>query len=268
MGFSQERLEATLQTLLESIPSQMFLRFSLQIFEEVASTNQTLWEAINQGAGEGTVVIALQQTAGKGQWGRKWVSSKGGLYLSVALEPNLAVENAAALTFASAWGIAECLRERGVPVALKWPNDLVIGERKLGGILTETRVHKGKITQAVVGVGINWNNPVPPIGINLQSLLAQQTPPTITCLEMLAALAIKGINSGYQLLVHKGITHLLPKYQSLLINIGQKVVIEGCEGVIIGISATGELRVRLNPNSALASEIFLQPGTISLGYNH
>ncbi len=245
----------------------MFLQFSLHVFEELASTNQTLWEAIDRGAGEGTVVIALQQTAGKGQWGRQWVSSKGGLYLSVALEPDLAAENAAGLTIATGWGIAECLRERGVPVALKWPNDLVVGERKLGGILTETRLHKGKIAKAAVGVGINWENPVPPAGINLQSLLAEQARPAITSLEMLAAIALKGLASGYQLLVQKGMTHLLPKYQSLLTNIGQPVVIEGSAGVIIGVYPTGELRVRLHSDSAVAREISLQPGAIRLGYN-
>ncbi len=145
------------------------LPFSLQVFDSVPSTNRTLWELINQGAGVGTVVIATQQTAGRGQWGRQWTSPTGGLYLSVAIAPNLAANASYQLTLATAWGIAHQLRQCGISVGIKWPNDLVLDGRKLGGILTETKVNQGKITQAVIGVGINWSNPVPETGINLQS---------------------------------------------------------------------------------------------------
>jgi len=68
------------------------------------------------------------------------------------------------------------LREHGIPVGLKWPNDLMLCGRKLGGILTETKVQQGRITKAVVGVGINWN-PVPETGINLLSFQANQPAP-------------------------------------------------------------------------------------------
>jgi len=148
-----------LETILGDRLSTLLL--SVQVFETLPSTNQTLWQLIDQGAPGGTVVVARQQTAGRGQWGREWQSSLGGLYLSIALNVNLAAEDAAQLTMGSAWGIATALRGLGIPVEIKWPNDLILMGKKLGGILTETRVQQGKIVKAVVGVGINWDNLVP-----------------------------------------------------------------------------------------------------------
>ncbi|WP_448564942.1 biotin--[acetyl-CoA-carboxylase] ligase [Trichothermofontia sp.] len=146
----------------------------IHILPQVDSTNQTLWQLLAQGHPVGTTVIAQAQTAGRGQWGRRWTSATGGLYLSWSCAPNLPAERVAQLTLCSAWGIATALRQWGVPVALKWPNDLVLQRRKLGGILTETRLRGDTIQQAVVGVGINWANPVPEVGINLQTFWAEQ----------------------------------------------------------------------------------------------
>jgi len=240
--------------------------FSLHLFSTLPSTNQTLWELVKDDAPPGTVVISLEQLAGKGQWGRQWHSPTGGLYLSLLLTPNLPVQQGVQLTMCSAWGIAHALRQRGIPVSLKWPNDLVLKGRKLGGILTETRVQQQRITKAVIGVGINWSNPVPETGINLRSFLVD--PPEINpTLEMLAAIVLMGIASSYNYWQKEGINNLLTSYQNLLINIGSLIEIEGRQGEIIGVSENGELRVRLfaagdNPSS----EISLLPGTISLGY--
>lgn len=153
-------------------PLPEHFKFSISIFDRVASTNQTVWELLALGAPPGTIAIAREQTAGRGQRGRHWQSQIGGLYLSMAVAPNLAAVNAGALTMAVAWAIATGLRSVGIPVLLKWPNDLILAKRKLGGILTETRVRQGRVTKAVIGVGINWSNPVPETGINLESFLA------------------------------------------------------------------------------------------------
>lgn len=243
----------------------------MHLFETLPSTNQTLWNLIDQGAEPGTVVIATQQTSGRGQWGRQWSSPPGGLYLSFAIAPNLPAEQSYQLTLCSAWGIAIALRDRSIPVGLKWPNDLMLRERKLGGILTETRVGGGRITKAVVGVGINWANPVPETGINLQSFLCDQVSVPINSLEMLAAVTLIGIASGNQLCSQAGIEALLPSYQQLLTNIGRSVSVDGRSGIVVGVTATGELRVRLCPeevhNVVSATEICLKPGRISLGYS-
>jgi BirA family transcriptional regulator, biotin operon repressor / biotin---[acetyl-CoA-carboxylase] ligase len=225
---------------------------TLHIYESLPSTNQTLWELINNSAKPGSVVIAAQQTAGRGQRGHQWYSAIGGLYLSYALAPNIPVSQSFQLTLRTAWGIATTLQTLGIPVQLKWLNDLVIDGRKLGGILTETKVNKGIITKAVVGVGINWTNSVPETGINLSSFIDK-----IPSLEMLAAVTIQGIKKG----INEPIASLIPSYEQLLINIGQKVTVGDRTGVIIGITNTCCLRVQIED-----AEIHLKPGSVSLGY--
>lgn len=252
----------------------------IYIFDTLASTNQMLWQLLEQGEEPGTTVIAKQQTSGRGQWGRQWLSNTGGLYLSYAIEPHLPISQSALLTFSSAWGIASVLRSRGIPVYLKWPNDLILAQRKLGGILTETKIHQGAIVKAVIGVGLNWANPVPETGINLQSYLEKQSSTAISSLEDLTNITLKGLITGYHKLSHEGMDTLLPAYQELLINIGHQLSIDGKPGIITGVAPTGELRVKLNPPPLAPagsggvtkevppseSEIYLKPGTISLGY--
>ena len=187
-------------------------------FSSLASTNQTLWELLDQGSPEGTVVISGEQTAGRGQWGRQWESSLGGLYLSLALKPNWPATNSGDLTIATAWGVATTLRHHQIPLQLKPPNDLFLQGRKLGGILTETRIQKGIITAAVIGVGINWANLVPEVGINLQSYWqSQQIKPQISSLAMLESITLEGILLGYKQLRTAGLDSFLPSYQDLLL---------------------------------------------------
>lgn len=265
MGLDRQKIEAALSTGR----SITYLPFSLHLFDTVTSTNQILWEMLNSGAEPGCVAVAIEQTSGRGQWGRQWISSQGGLYLSVAIAPNLVATNSYQLTLASAWGIAQQLRSCSVPVEIKWPNDLVLDGRKLGGILTETKVHKGQITSAVIGVGINWTNPVPETGINLVSWYALQDSKSISCLEMLTATVLLGIESGIQCLFQEGVNILLSRYLKFLSNMGDKVYINDFTGTVVGVTATGELRVRPSPSelkSVITPEIYLQPGTISLGY--
>ena len=121
-----------------------------------ASTNGLLWTLPAQSYSPPLAAIAKQQSAGRGQWGRQWRSDQGGLYLSVMLDLDLAAENAPHLVLLSAWGIAYALRQHQIPVQLKWPNDLLLKGRKLGGIKTETKINQGRIQTAVIGVGINW----------------------------------------------------------------------------------------------------------------
>ncbi|PZD72278.1 Bifunctional ligase/repressor BirA [Acaryochloris thomasi RCC1774] len=202
----------------------------LHWFETLPSTSTQLWELVRQGAAPGTAVIAAQQQAGRGQWGRSWSSPPGGLYLSVALlnrqsnaVPRTAVPDAIAplsadqtpqLTVCSAWGVASALRNLDIPVTLKWPNDLLLHGKKLGGILTETTVQKNQITAAILGIGLNWTNPVPETGITLTSVL--QDCAQITCLEQLAALMLQGLENGYQRWQTAGIEALLPDYLHLV----------------------------------------------------
>ena len=255
--------------------------FEIHWFELVESTNKVLWSLLQQGAGAGTVVIALQQQAGRGQWGRQWSSAPGGLYLSLALTPNLAIEQGRLLTLCSAVGIASILRQQGILVQIKWLNDLVVQGRKLGGILTETRVYQERIHQAVIGVGINWRNPTPEVGINLQSILNQLTRDQLHSpsgvgnlekfgsLETVATIVLQGLRLGYELGQQQGTRALIKAYEALLLNRGQVILIKNQPGTIIGITASGQLRVQLHSSDLHPleqTEIVLDPGEISLGY--
>jgi len=244
--------------------------WNLHIFPSLASTSQTLWDLLNQGAQPGTVVIATQQTAGRGQWGRQWLSPQGGLYLSAAIALPLEAANSYQLTFATAWGIASQLRQAGVSVGIKWPNDLILDGQKLGGILTETKIHQGQITQAIIGVGINWNNPVPPTGINLESWQASTNCLAIASLEMLTAKVLQGIESGIDCLACEGVDMLLSRYLDLLTNIGDQVYVNNTLCTVVGVTSRGNLRLEIaqsDQNELITPEIFVEPGTISLGYH-
>jgi BirA family biotin operon repressor/biotin-[acetyl-CoA-carboxylase] ligase len=195
------------------------LKFPLTIhrFPSLASTNQTLWELLAQGAGAGTVVISEEQTAGRGQWGRYWESGRGGLYLSVAVFPDWEATQSGELTIATAWGIATVLQNYGLPLRLKAPNDLFLADKKLGGILTETRIQGEKIITAVIGVGINWSNPTPEVGISLCNYWSSQgVTPKIQSLPELEDIVLEGIILGYGQLQGQGISSFLKDYQNLL----------------------------------------------------
>ena len=178
MGFDSQAFHHHLSTQTWGRP--------LHHYEVLDSTNTKLWELIKQGAKPGTAVIADQQQAGRGQWGRTWESAEGGLYLSVAIAPRIPVQQTAQITVATIWGLATLLLQHHVPVWLKWPNDILVWGQKLGGILTETNIQGDHLQTAVIGIGINWINAVPPQAITLQTILQNQPHSPITSIEKVA----------------------------------------------------------------------------------
>jgi len=122
------------------------------------STNELAFKLASEGAFHGEVVVADEQTAGRGRRGRAWVSPGAvNLYFSVVLRPDLPPHRAPELTLVAAVAGAEALREAGADVRIKWPNDLYVGERKIAGILTELSAEPDRIHFAVLGMGINLN---------------------------------------------------------------------------------------------------------------
>ena len=237
----------------------------LYVFNSIPSTNTKLWQLIDRGVETPVGAIALQQTAGKGQWGHSWVSTDGGLYLSVALDLDLAISKNPHLVMATAWGIATVLRHYQLPVTIKWSNDLILNQRKLGGIKIETRNVQNKIIKAVIGVGINWCNYVPNIGINLESYYQDKPQKDIKSLEELAAITAYGIVQGYKYYLSVGIEQLLTGYLAILNSLGKRVVFNDCPGKVTGVTTDGKLKVRLRSPGA-TTEISFAPGQISLGY--
>ena len=241
---------------------------NLDIFETIPSTNQKLWELLDCGENPSFAAVALQQTAGRGQWGKTWLSSQGGLYLSVILQPNITLNNSFHLTMATAWGIAAILRSYGFPIFIKWSNDLILNQRKLGGIKLETRCQKNLIKYAVIGVGINWINPVPDLGINLQAFCQETGQQNFSSLEKLAAVAIAGILLGYDKYLALGADYILDSYQNLLDSIGRTINLDGKVGTITGVTEKGQLQVKLEPGEQIKDTIYVAPGQITLGYDY
>ena len=204
--------------------------------------------------------MARQQTQGRGQRGHLWQSMGGGLYLSVILPLQEPSYTAPQITLWVTWGIACCLRETGLPVKIKWLNDLVIDGRKIGGILTETRSQGGDLPWAVVGVGINWLNEVPSHGLAIGNLSS-----TMTCLEDLEQVVLQGISLGQQTYEQQGIEPILATYLQWLDR--QTVADSGKIGKITAITPKGELVVQWQgANPAAEIPTVYGPGTISLGY--
>ncbi|GBO52461.1 biotin-protein ligase [Pseudanabaena sp. lw0831] len=232
-------------------------------YEEIDSTNSEAWrliDSIRLEALSNTAIIAKRQTKGRGQRGNGWQSDLGGLFMSVILQPNLTAANAHQITLWSAWGIAKALNETGANVKLKWLNDLLIDRRKLGGILTETRIEAGKIRYAVVGIGINWTNDVPEGAIALGEL-----PTTLSNIDELIEVVLKGIQLGQTRSDREGMVGILAEYLELLSDKKVHQTINGRElqGQIIDIRPTGELVVRWEGNS---QEAIYQPQNFSVGY--
>jgi BirA family biotin operon repressor/biotin-[acetyl-CoA-carboxylase] ligase len=139
------------------------------------STSDRLKTLARGGAPEGSVVFADSQTAGRGRQGRVWVSPKGNLYVSVLLRPSGAW--ASLLPLAAGVAVAEGLEALGVATALKWPNDIMIGDRKLGGILAESSSTGASIDWVVVGIGLNvCADPGADLGDSAISLAAAGAP--------------------------------------------------------------------------------------------
>ncbi len=125
-------------------------------FESLPSTNTELARLASEGAEEGLAIVAEEQTAGRGQLQRAWSSPKGaGLYFSILLRPAIPPDHWPLITFMAALAVGDALNEAGgVETDIKWPNDLLSGERKICGILAEA-IDTPPGRAVIVGIGIN-----------------------------------------------------------------------------------------------------------------
>jgi BirA family biotin operon repressor/biotin-[acetyl-CoA-carboxylase] ligase len=132
------------------------------VVEETRSTNDLCWEAAERRASEGFVVFAERQTAGRGQYGRRWDSAPHrGLWLSVLLRPAMTLRESTQLTSLLANVVATTIKqETGCAASIKPPNDIYVDGRKVAGVLVEGRTDKDGRYVAVAGIGINVNQTI------------------------------------------------------------------------------------------------------------
>ncbi|MDQ4131946.1 MAG: biotin--[acetyl-CoA-carboxylase] ligase [Actinomycetota bacterium] len=197
---------------------------------EVDSTNRVVADLARQGAAEGLVVIADHQTAGRGRWGRRWDAPPGSsLLVSVLLRPRPLVTLASGIAAADA-----CASAAGVAAGLKWPNDLMAGDRKLGGILTEL-VTDGPAPAAVVGVGINvnWTGALPGGAVSLNHLTGEAVERDLLLDAFLTQLdAVLNELDGPD-----GPTAVVDRYRELSGTLGRTVTVSTPRGDIVGWAA-------------------------------
>ncbi len=137
----------------------MFVGQLLFSLNEVNSTNDFLIKKLeSERLLEGTIVITKQQTKGKGQRGKSWLSSDGqSLLFSLLLYPKCAIQQQFYLNKAIAVSICQALSEINIKAKIKWPNDIYVGKKKIAGILIENTINSSQLKQSIVGVGLNVN---------------------------------------------------------------------------------------------------------------
>jgi BirA family biotin operon repressor/biotin-[acetyl-CoA-carboxylase] ligase len=219
-------------------------------FFKTDSTNRVAMELGFAGEPEGTVVMAEEQTAGRGRSGRSWHSEKGtGLYVSMVLRPRLAPAQAPLLTMLagiSAQGAIQALS--GLEPELKWPNDLLLNGKKLGGILTEMHAEQSAIRFVVVGIGINTNQEKFPAELaTLATSLRKESGRITSRLELLVRLLAQ-FESDYSRFLSEGAPFVVERFQKVSgFAQGRRVRVEtGAEsyvGTTAGLSAEGLLLV-------------------------
>ena len=128
-------------------------------FDSVASTMSKAKEVARQGAADQSVVLADCQKEGRGRMQRTWFSDRGGLYFTLILRPELPATSAFLMNFITSTALVETIREyTGLNARVKWPNDILIGERKLSGMLSELEASGELVSFVNIGIGINVNN--------------------------------------------------------------------------------------------------------------
>jgi BirA family biotin operon repressor/biotin-[acetyl-CoA-carboxylase] ligase len=139
-----------------------FVGRNMQTFDETGSTNREAMRLASEGAPDGTVVVAEAQTEGRGRLGRIWISPpRANIYASVILRPDFPPTSAPLITLAASVALARAVASHcEVEARIKWPNDVLIGGRKLAGILTEMSSEPDRIRHVVVGFGVNVNSEV------------------------------------------------------------------------------------------------------------
>ncbi len=237
------------------------------IYDTLTSTNDQAWHLnTNQKINTPFFVIAKRQTAGKGQRGNRWESGVGGLYLSLYLNTDLPVQNLHHLTLLSAVGIISQLQKFNIPVKIKWLNDLILAEKKLGGILCETKISHQRIKKVVFGVGINYQNDVNSSGVNLNYWINQQKTNPIDNLEKLAKIIVLGLIKSYDNYCQNEIESIVKTYNNLLYNCGQSVLFSENKGILMGVDSLGTLNVKVSSSRA-TSTIKFSPEIYRISYH-
>jgi BirA family biotin operon repressor/biotin-[acetyl-CoA-carboxylase] ligase len=223
-----------------------FIGRDIYYYEIVDSTQDIAWQLGLNDSPEGSVVVAETQKKGRGRQERKWFSPRGGIYLSLILRPNfIPINEISKLTLLAGLACVYAIRKTtGLLCSLKWPNDILLGDKKLGGILCELNAETDRINFVVIGIGINVNTTnLPKEGTSLFI----QTKKRFFRVHIVKKL-LEEIESLYSLLRREGFSFICREWQKYSYIWGKKVKIKmlnrDLEGQAIGIDRRGYLLLK------------------------
>ncbi len=256
-----------LENLHELLKSSALAK-KIYYFRKVASTNDFAKEKASEGAGEGTLVIAEEQTRGRGRQGRRWVSPPGtGLWFSLVLRPGISPIEASGITPIAAVSAANAIEEvTGLPARIKWPNDILIGGKKACGILTELGSEPGASHYVVVGIGINVNTSSFPEEIEDKATsLKESLGREVSRTEVLARTIGEFEKFYFDFIETKSLARVLTAYREKSATIGKRVEIAVKDGVLkaeaVDIADDGGLLIKKDDGEVLK----INSGEVTLG---
>lgn len=227
-------------------------------YEVIDSTNVKAKQLANEGKNQNLLVLAEEQTAGRGRRGRGWSSPKGsGIWMSLLLHPQIAPQNASMLTLVSALALVKAIKEvTQLEAQIKWPNDIILNGKKVCGILTEMSSEVDYIHYVVIGIGINANTTefpeeIQPIATSLQLAGNKE----VNRAELVAVI-MKHFERYYERFIKtEDMRELQEEYNNSLVHKNQNVkIINGStitEGIARGIDTDGSLLVELEEGRIL-----------------
>lgn len=230
-----------------------FLEQRVRRYVEVDSTNAVATRLAEDGAPEGTCVVAETQSAGRGRLGRRWHSPPGGLWLSVVLRPKIAPENTGKLSLVAGVAATQAIRQAAKLSAMtKWPNDVVVAGKKVCGVLVEGRWRGGASDFLVAGFGINVAVDLATLPLDVRatagSLLGPHDPHAPALREALLASLLEKLETLYREFLSGGFSGILEKARLYSDTLGRQVVATGSgesiHGVAVDIDSEAALVVR------------------------
>jgi BirA family biotin operon repressor/biotin-[acetyl-CoA-carboxylase] ligase len=218
---------------------------SIEVVDELASTNAAVAERARAGAPDGLVVVADHQTAGRGRLDRSWESPAGtAVTFSMLLRPSAPTRSWPWLPLLTGYAVDKAMKANGLDAGVKWPNDVLVGERKVAGILVE-RVDTPSGPAAVVGVGINvglTHDELPvPQATSLEIELGRPVDRTDVLVEVLSAVreAYDAWEAGGQAGGDEPTERLASSYAAACVTVGRDVRVDLPDGTVLSGAATG-----------------------------
>lgn len=224
----------------------------IHYFDRVESTQKVANDLANNGAVEGTIVVADEQTMGRGRLARQWHSPKyTGIWMSLILKPNLPIHKAPQLTLLTAVAVVQAISEvAGISAEIKWPNDILVSGKKATGILTEMQAEADGIHSIVIGIGINVNQDAEDFSEDIREIatsLSIESGKKHQREEMICSVLDK-IEKLYNVYITSGFSPIKTLWESYAVSIGKQITAttmnSKIRGIALGITDDGVLLLK------------------------